>query len=92
MSTLGEKMTAHKKMQSIVENLNSEHIGDSTAKDLNQLFELFGNSYLLTTRGEYYYLEDAKALLAKCLERIRKEYSAKFMTSIGLIMMFQEDE
>ena len=92
MSSLGQKINAHKEMKSIVEELTLQSINDSTAKRLNELFSVFNGSYVLMKKDDGYDIKEIQELYEKCFERVKKEYSAKFMDSLALTVMFQEEE
>ena len=92
MTSLGEKLNAHKKMKSIIEDLTPKDISDSTAKRLNELFSVFNSNYVLTKKDDNYDIKEIEEFYEKCLARIKREYSAKFMNSLAITMMFQEEE
>lgn len=92
MTSLGQKLTAHKEMKKIIQDLTHDNISDATANQLNELFSVFNSSYVLTKENGNYSLKQINEIYEKCFATVKKEYSAKFMSSMATTIMLQDDE
>ncbi len=92
MITLGNKLSAIKTLREVMENL-TDAISADDADTLNAQFVLFNKGFVLQ-KDEHnrYNIAQAKALYERCRNIVKKEYSAKFLSSMALQSMLEESD
>ena len=85
-------MKAQQELKKILEDLSPDNISESTANQLNELFSVFNDSYVLTSKDGKYELKDIEEIYEKCFATLKREYSRKFMSCMATTMMFKEEE
>jgi len=79
-----------KSLDALMDDL-ADVISDENALEYNTAFALFDKNLILQKDEQgLFRIDDVKKYYAICLGRTKKEYSAKFMNSIALQMMFEE--
>lgn len=92
MSTLGQKLKAKQDLKKIIQTIVDDTISEERSKELNELFSVFNENFVLKKDSEGYYdVAKAKHFFDICSERTKKEYSAKFMQSMAITQMLKEE-
>jgi len=90
MTSLGNKLRAIEILRAVMDNV-SDVISAEEAETLNTQFALFGKGFeLQKDEHDRYDAAQAKALYDRCFNIVKKEYSAKFVSCIGMQMMLEE--
>ncbi|QSZ42205.1 hypothetical protein GJV85_08795 [Sulfurimonas aquatica] len=85
-------MKAQQELKMILEDLSPDNIGETTANNLNELFSVFNDAYILRSKNGKYELKEIEEIYEKCFVILKREYSRKFISCMATTMMFQEKE
>ena len=92
MTSLGMKLKSIQTLKSIMTEL-TDVVSDEDAEKLNVQFALFNKDFVLQKSDQgLYELEEVNKLFTLCHERVKKEYTAKFMESMAMQIMFEESD
>jgi len=93
MATLGEKLQAKKEITQIIQNISDNGMTQEEAEDILQhILIIYKNANVHIDIEGNYYTDEILALCETCFEMVKKQYSKLFINSIGLEMMFSDDE